>query len=107
MILTIDDIKRKVKPIAEKYNLHAVYVFGSYARNEARNDSDVDILVDLHGSSVEGWIIGGLYEDLREGLDKEVNFVDLDTLTENIAKGRRPWFVETVMKERVAVYEQT
>ena len=44
MIFTIEEIKHHVKPVAEKYALRAVYVFGSYARNEADSESDVDNL---------------------------------------------------------------
>ena len=44
MLFTIEEIKHRVRPVAEKYSLRAVYIFGSYARNEANADSDVDIL---------------------------------------------------------------
>ena len=36
MVYTVDELKKIVAPIAEKYQLPAVYVFGSYARGEAR-----------------------------------------------------------------------
>ena len=52
IILTIDDIKSAVIPIAETYGVKRVNLFGSYARGEANNSSDVDILIDkgkLHG----------------------------------------------------------
>ena len=44
-IFTITDIKALVKPIAEKYNVDEIYLFGSYARNEANQNSDLDFLV--------------------------------------------------------------
>ena len=31
MVYTLDEIRRRVQPVAEKYHLKAVYVFGSYA----------------------------------------------------------------------------
>lgn len=46
MIYTVDGLKACVSPIAKKYGLRAVYLFGSYARNEATEDSDVDLLID-------------------------------------------------------------
>ena len=36
MICTLDEIRRIIVPIAQKYNLSAVYLFGSYARGTAR-----------------------------------------------------------------------
>ena len=45
MVYTLDEIRRRVQPVAEKCHLKAVYVFGSYARGDAREDSDVDLLV--------------------------------------------------------------
>ena len=53
MIYTIDEISSRIRPVAEKYHLKAVYLFGSYARGEARDDSDVDLLVDLSGADLE------------------------------------------------------
>ena len=44
MVLTVNELKTRIAPIAAQYGLKAVYLFGSYARNEATDDSDVDIL---------------------------------------------------------------
>ena len=44
-VLTLDYIKSKIAPIARKYGVDEIYVFGSYARGEATSNSDVDLLV--------------------------------------------------------------
>lgn len=44
-ILSLADIKQVVKPLAEKYKISEVYIFGSYARNEATAESDIDFLL--------------------------------------------------------------
>ena len=49
MVLTVDEIKERVKPVAEKYEIPVVYIFGSYARDEATNESDIDFLVGTTG----------------------------------------------------------
>lgn len=36
MVHTLEEISRLVRPVAEKYHLKAVYIFGSYARGEAK-----------------------------------------------------------------------
>lgn len=51
-VYSIEEITERVRPIAEKYGLRSVYLFGSYARGDARENSDVDLLVDaenVHG----------------------------------------------------------
>ena len=44
-IYTVDEITAAVKPIAEKYGIDKVWLFGSYARGEATEKSDVDLLI--------------------------------------------------------------
>ena len=44
-ILTLERIAEIVKPVAEKYQVEAIYLFGSYARGEATAESDLDFLV--------------------------------------------------------------
>ena len=41
----IDEIREKVTPIAKKYDIKEVYLFGSYARGEADENSDVDLVI--------------------------------------------------------------
>ena len=46
MVYTIEDIKQKATPIAQKYGVDSMSLFGSYARGEAREDSDLDFFID-------------------------------------------------------------
>lgn len=106
MIYTLEELKEKIAPIAEKYQLPAVFIFGSYARNEATEDSDVDVLVDLSGSIVKGWVIGGLYNDLCDSLNKEIDLVTLSSVLSNYMKRDDPWFAHNLMNESVMLYER-
>lgn len=102
MVYTVEELKQRVKPVAEKYNLHEVYLFGSYARNEATAESDVDLLVDRTGSKIRGMFeMGGLYEDLRESIQKEVDLITTQTLEQASTRERTPSFVENVQAERI------
>ena len=47
MVYTIDEIKAKINPIAKHYNVLKVYLFGSYARGEEDENSDIDIALEL------------------------------------------------------------
>ena len=44
---TLDEIALVAKPLLEKYGLLGVTVFGSYARGEQTEASDIDMVVDV------------------------------------------------------------
>lgn len=102
MIYTLDEIRSRVKPVAEKYNLRAVYLFGSYARNEATENSDIDLLVDRSGSKIQSMFdMGGLYEDLCRTMCKEVDLVTTQTLEQASTRARNPLFIKSIHEERI------
>ena len=45
-VYSIEKIKAIAAPIAQRYNIEALYLFGSYARGEATSQSDMDFRVD-------------------------------------------------------------
>ncbi len=105
MIYTLEEISRRVRPVAEKYHLKAVYVFGSYARGEAREDSDIDLLIDTCGSEIETLLdLGGLYSDLEDTLEKELSLVTLDSLEQPARRKSDLYFRENVSRERREIY---
>lgn len=105
MVYTLDEIARRIRPVAEKYRLKAVYVFGSYARGEAREDSDIDLLVDLTGAELSGFFaIGGLYNDLETALNKEIDLVTTASLEQPCSRMSDKLFRDLVNKERREIY---
>lgn len=101
---TIDEIKRRIVPVAEKYHLAAVYLFGSYARGDATADSDVDLLVDLTGSTAHGMMLGGLYADLEDALGVGIDLVTVASLRTPTTRRSQLHFRETVARERMIIY---
>lgn len=47
MVFTIEEIRSHVLSIIQKYHIPAMYLFGSYARGKATEDSDLDSLLRL------------------------------------------------------------
>ena len=43
MIYSIHEIQQRIAPVVKQYGVKAVFLFGSYARGEAREDSDIDL----------------------------------------------------------------
>ena len=75
-ILTIKQIKDRIKPIMAKHNIDEVYLFGSYARGEARSDSDVDIYCSS-GDVRTLYDEIDFIEELEQALAKKVDVVTI------------------------------
>jgi len=73
-IYEIAEIKRRLMPVFRQNGVRRAVLFGSYARGEARPDSDVDILVD---SGLRGLAFVGLMGHVRDALQKEVDIFDV------------------------------
>ena len=71
---SIDEISRIVNPIAAKHGVNKVYVFGSYAKGTADENSDIDFLVDS-GKIEDYFALGEFYMDLKDALNKEIDIV--------------------------------
>jgi hypothetical protein len=105
VIYTMDELTQKIIPIAQKYNIPAVYIFGSYARGDATAESDVDVLFQRNGSKIVGMFdMGALYNDLDECLGKTLDLVTIETLEQDCTKKRTPWIVDNLLRERRLIY---
>ena len=105
MIYTLEQLKELIAPIAEKYRLSAVYLFGSYARGTAKEASDVDLLVDTTGTSLTSlFALGALYCDLEDALQKRVDLITISSLQQRAQLPSEQDFRQTVMRERVKLY---
>ena len=94
--MTIDQLLREKREeigrIAAKHGARNVRIFGSIARGEARDNSDLDLLVDT-GPITSSWFPAGLVLDLEEVLGCKVEVV-----TE---KGLHPDLRDRVLHEAV------
>lgn len=107
MVYTLEELEQKITPIAQKYDIPAVYIFGSYARNQATDDSDIDILITREGSKlVTMFDLGAFYNDLNESLGKTLDLVTEDALTQDEVRRRTPWFLDNLRRERVKIYDR-
>ena len=72
-IYTMEEITDIVAPVARRYGVERIYVFGSYAKGTADEYSDVDFLI--YPGQVKGLRYGELYTDLSEALEKGIDIV--------------------------------
>lgn len=92
-VLTFENIMDIVKPIAKKYKIKEIYLFGSYAREEATANSDLDFLV-FGGDDFKLTMIFAFAEELRESFQKNVDVFEINEINRNSD------FYNNIMKER-------
>ena len=79
----IEKTLRTLKPLlSEKYKVERIGYFGSYARGEQTDDSDIDILVEFRQPL--GWAFFDLQDLLEEKLQKKVDLVSNRALKEQL-----------------------
>ena len=94
-MLTQDEIRKAIRSVASKYSIENVYLFGSYARGDATEDSDCDLRVV--GGDIRGLFqLSGLHIDFEEALGKPVDVVMTDSMTES--------FYALIKDEEILIY---
>lgn len=74
MPYTIDEIRQRTAPLAKQYGISRMSLFGSYARGEANDKSDVDLVIDR--GRLRGLIqYFSFVHDLEENLNCHVDVV--------------------------------
>lgn len=68
-------IRDTIAPICQKYKIQHMYMFGSQARGDAANDSDVDFFLDQLGDIKSIIMLSGFRLELAECLNKEVDII--------------------------------
>lgn len=100
MIYTIEEIKCRIAPVIEKYRIPAMYLFGSYARGEATEESDIDLLVDTAGTELTSLLrLGALYCDLEEVFNKRIDLITVQSLNQRSTMESDHDFKDTVLQE--------
>ena len=77
----ISQIRQAVTPIAQKYGLKRMYLFGSYAKGTATPESDIDLLIEK-GMPLSLLKMSGLRQDAIEALGLDVDIVSLSGIDE-------------------------
>ena len=95
-VYTIEEISKIIKPIAKSYGVGRLSLFGSYARGDAIEASDVDLRI-VDDGSLRGFIsLAGFHRELEEKLRIHVDVIPTDALSES--------FLKEIMTEEVIVY---
>lgn len=97
-IYTVAEIQDLVFPIAKKYGVDRLYLFGSYAKGCATADSDIDLRVDK-GALRGLFALSGMRQDICAALSKEVDLLTTGSLDEE--------FRNKIRRDEVMIYERS
>ncbi len=94
-IYTLDEIKMIVLPIARKYDVESVYLFGSYARGEATENSDIDLVMNF-SEPISLFTLAEIINDLEKLFGKKVDIVSHNSAS--------PRLLYQIIDEEVLMY---
>jgi len=95
-VLTIKQIRTRIKPVMDKHGIKEVYLFGSYARGEAKPSSDVDIYCE-DGDIRTFADQDDFEEELKGALGKDVDIVFM-----SVKLGA--FFKSQLMEDRIKIW---
>lgn len=98
-IYTIEEISAILKEILEDQPVYQVILFGSYAKKEATNKSDIDLVIDTN-SELKGFALLKLICLIQEKLQKEIDGFEKYEIIDNSEIDRE------IKKTGVIVYEK-
>jgi hypothetical protein len=93
--LSVEELKSIVAPLAEKYGVDKVYLFGSVARGDHNENSDYDFCIEL-GKIRSISVFSEFFQDLRDAVECDIDLVDTKSVGSE--------FLSKIMTEGVIVY---
>jgi predicted nucleotidyltransferase len=100
-VYNIDEIQHIIAPIAIKYGVDRVFLFGSYAVGQAKSDSDIDFIIDK--GRLRGLQFAEMLGDLIEIFGKDVDLLTTSGISQDVESTD---FKKRVGRDMVVVYEQ-
>lgn len=97
IIYSIEEIKNRISPIAMRYGVERVYLFGSYAKGCATVKSDIDLRIDK-GALKGLFALSGMRLDICDVFSKDVDLLTTNSLDEK--------FRNRIREDEVLIYER-
>jgi len=92
---SIEELRSIIAPIAERYGVDKVYLFGSVARGDDDEKSDYDFFIEK-GKIRSAFVLTGFRLDIQDAIGCKIDLVSTNSI--------RPEFLNNIMNERVPIY---
>ncbi len=89
LLETLHNKREELLTIGQKYGVSNIRVFGSVARGEEREDSDIDLLISFDHAHHTGFELGGFQHHASKLLGRRVDVV----MDHNIAPALKPFIM--------------
>lgn len=94
---SIEEIKTAIIPLMERHSITRCAIFGSYARGDETERSDIDLLFSIEKHmTLEEW--DAMEKEFETTLEKHVDFIEFGTFSKRVEA--------EVMKEAIMLYEK-
>lgn len=93
--MNLENLKNRIIPLLKEYGVEKAGLFGSLARGEETDESDIDLLVELPAKA-SLLDLAGLKIDLEELLAQKVDVLTYDSL--------HPLLKDSILNEQVPVF---
>jgi predicted nucleotidyltransferase len=93
--MNIAEIREKTLPILIQYRIKRAGIFGSFARGNETDKSDIDILVEL-GDKISLLQFVGIKHELEDVLNKNIDLVEYQAI--------KPRLRERILAEEIRIY---
>ena len=94
----ITQIKNSIKPIAKKYGLRRVFLFGSYAKGNANENSDVDFLIEKGNKNFSLLNLSNFLQDVKNVLNLSVDVITTAGIDDDFRK--------SIIGSEILIYEE-
>lgn len=99
-IISVEEIKEKAIPIFKKYPVNKVILFGSFAKGNPKETSDIDLYIDTNGQ-LKGLEFVGLIENLVDTLGIDIDLIDKSHIERNSL------IIEEIENGGMIIYEES
>ncbi len=94
IMITLEEVKKQLVPILAKHQIMKASIFGSLARGESTESSDVDILIEM-GEDASLLDYMDIKFDIEEKLGLNIDLVEYSAL--------KPALKNHILKEQVVI----